>query len=105
MAGADARPRARYARRAVSEGELTRLIAEGLYLVLYVSAPVLAAALVIGLTVSVLSAATQVQEQSLTFVPKLVGVSLVLALAGSWMAGQLVGFTGSLWRAIPALVP
>lgn len=90
---------------AMDAGELTRLISEGLYLVLWVSAPVLAAALIIGLSVGALSAATQVQEQSLTFVPKLVGVSLVLALAGSWMAAQLVGFTDSLWRAIPALVP
>lgn len=83
---------------------LTRLIAESLYLVLYVSAPVLAVAMVVGLVVSVLSAATQVQDQSLAFVPKLVAVSLVLALSGGWMAGELVGFTDHLWRAIPALV-
>ncbi len=89
----------------MTPGELTRLSVESLYLVLWVSAPVLAVALGIGLVVSVLSAATQVQEQSLTFVPKLVGVSLVLALAGGWMAGQLVGFTDHLFRAIPALVP
>ena len=88
----------------MSPGELTRLIAESLYLVLYVSAPVLGAALVVGLAVAVLSAATQVQEQSLAFVPKLVAVSLVLALGGGWMAGELIGFTGDLWRAIPALV-
>ncbi|MEZ4335384.1 MAG: type III secretion system export apparatus subunit SctS [Sandaracinaceae bacterium] len=85
--------------------ELTRLTAESLYLVLWVSAPVLAAAVLIGLTVSVLSAATQVQEQSLSFVPKLVGVSLVLAAAGGWMAAQLVGFTDQLWTALPTLVP
>lgn len=88
----------------MSPGELTRLIAESLYLVLYVSAPVLGAALVVGLAVAVLSAATQVQEQSLAFVPKLVAVSLVLVLGGGWMAGELIGFTGDLWRAIPALV-
>ncbi|MCB9597114.1 MAG: type III secretion system export apparatus subunit SctS [Sandaracinaceae bacterium] len=85
--------------------ELSRLTAETLYLVLWVSAPALVAAIVIGLTVSVLSATTQVQEQSLSFVPKLVGVSLVLAAAGGWMAGQLVGFTDQLWTAIPTLVP
>lgn len=89
----------------MSPGELTRLIAESLYLVLYVSAPVLGAALVVGLVVSTLSAATQVQEPSLAFVPKLVAVSLVLALAGGWMAAELVRFTDHLWRAIPALVP
>jgi flagellar biosynthetic protein FliQ len=84
--------------------ELSRLITESLYLVLWVSAPALGVALVVGLVVAVLSAATQVQEQSLTFVPKLVGVALVLAVTGGWMAGRLVGFTEQLWRAIPALV-
>lgn len=88
----------------MTQPELSRLIAESLYLVLWVSAPALGVALVVGLVVAVLSAATQVQEQSLTFVPKLVGVSLVLAVAGGWMASQLVGFTDQLWRAIPTLV-
>ncbi len=88
----------------MSIDELTRLIAESLYLVLWVSAPALVAALVIGLLVAVLSAATQVQEQSLTFVPKLVGVALVLVFAGSWMAGELVAFTDQLWTSIPILV-
>lgn len=88
----------------MSPDELTRLIVESLYLVLWVSAPVLGVALVIGLVVAVLSAATQIQEPSLAFVPKLVGVALVLAVAGSWMASQLVSFTDQLFRAIPALV-
>lgn len=85
--------------------ELTRLAAESLYLALWVSAPALGAALVVGTVIAMLSAATQVQEQSLSFVPKLVGVSLVLAAAGGWMASQLVGFTDQLWTAIPTLVP
>jgi flagellar biosynthetic protein FliQ len=77
----------------MNAAELTRLISESLYLVLLLSAPVLLAAVVIGGVIGVLSAATQVQEQSLAFVPKLVGVSLVLALFGGWMAAELVGFT------------
>lgn len=88
----------------MSIDELTRLVAESLYLVLWVSAPALAVALGIGTVVAVLSAATQIQEQSLTFVPKLVGVALVLVFAGSWMAAELVGFTDQLWTSIPALV-
>lgn len=88
----------------MSTSELTHLVAQSLYLVLWVSAPALVVALAIGLTVAVLSTATQVQEQSLSFVPKLVGVALALALAGGWMATQLVGFTEQLWRAIPSLV-
>ena len=88
----------------MSLDELTRLTSETLYLVLLISAPALATALVIGALAAVLSAATQVQEQTLTFVPKLVGVSLVLAAAGGWMASQLIRFTDQLWTAIPALV-
>lgn len=89
----------------MSIDELTRLIGESLYLVLWVSAPALIAALLIGTLVAVLSAATQVQEQSLTFVPKLVGVAVVLVFAGGWMASELVVFTDQLWTSIPTLVP
>lgn len=88
----------------MNAADLSRLIAESLYLVLWVSAPALVVAMVTGLTVAVLSAATQVQEQSLTFVPKVALVSLTLALVGGWMASQLVGFTEQLWRSIPGLV-
>lgn len=84
--------------------ELTRLTAETLYLVLLVSTPVLAVSLAIGLVVGLLQAATQVQEQTLAFVPKLVGVGLTLALAGAWMGGLLLRFTDHLWRALPHLV-
>lgn len=89
----------------MSAEDLTRLIAESLYLVLYVSAPVLAAALLVGLVVSMLSAVTQAHDHSLAFVPKLVAVSAVLALAGGWMATELLQFTEQLWRELPALVP
>ena len=84
--------------------ELTRLAAEGLYLVLLVSAPALLVSLVVGLAVGLLQAVTQVQEQTLSFVPKLVGVALALALGGAWMAGELVRFTQGLWSAIPTLI-
>lgn len=85
--------------------ELTRLTAETLYLVLLVSAPVLGVSLLVGLTVGLLQAVTQVQEQTLSFVPKLLGVGVALAVAGGWMGGQLIRFTDHLWRAIPVLVP
>ncbi len=84
--------------------ELTRLIAETLYLVLLVSAPALLVSLAVGLVVGVLQAATQVQEQTLSFVPKLVAVAAALAIFGGWMGSELVRFTDALWRAIPTLV-
>ncbi len=59
---------------------------------LMVSLPILATTLFLGVLVSVFQAITQVQEMTLTFVPKLIGVGLVLALLGSWMLTTLVGF-------------
>lgn len=84
--------------------ELTRLTAETLYLVLLVSGPVLVVSLAVGLTVGLLQAVTQVQEQTLSFVPKLVAVALALAIGGGWMGGELVRFTKRLWTALPTLV-
>jgi len=74
---------------------------QALFLVLAVSAPVLLAALVVGLIVSVLQAATQIQEQTLSFVPKVVAVALALAMSASWMGGQLTRFATALWASIP----
>ena len=89
----------------MASAELTRLAAESLYLVLLVSAPTLGVALVVGFALGLLQAVTQVQEQTLAFVPKLVAVALVLAVTGTWMSGEIVRFTDTLWRAIPQLVP
>jgi len=85
--------------------DLARLSAETLYLVLLVSAPALIVSLLVGFGIGLLQAVTQVQEQTLSFVPKLVAVGLVLALGGGWMGAQLLRFTETLWSAIPDLVP
>ena len=66
---------------------------QGIQVALMVSLPILAVTLFLGLMVSVFQAITQVQEMTLTFVPKLIGVGLVLALMGSWMLNTLVRFT------------
>jgi len=85
--------------------DLARLSAETLYLVLLVSAPALLVSLVVGFGIGLLQAVTQVQEQTLSFVPTRVAVGLVLALGGGWMGAQLLRFTETLWSAIPDLVP
>ena len=66
--------------------------------------PVLAVALVVGVAISLLQAVTQVQEMTLTFVPKLAGITLVLLVMGHWMMTQLVDFTRELFLDIPRLV-
>ena len=85
--------------------ELGRLAAEALYLVLLVSAPALLVSLAVGLSVGLLQAVTQVQEQTLSFVPKLAGVAIALVVAGGWMGAQLIRFTSRLWESLPLLFP
>jgi len=73
-------------------------------LTLTISAPVLLTALIIGLLVSIFQAATQINEQTLSFIPKLVGMFGVLILAGPWMVGLMVDFIQRLFSNIPWMV-
>ena len=70
---------------------------QAVYLVLKASAPMLIASLVVGLIVSVLQTVTSIQEQTLSFVPKLIAVFLVLILAGSWILNSLKEYTVELF--------
>ncbi len=74
---------------------------QALALVLLVSGPVLLAAVVVGLLFGVLQAATQIQEQTISFVTKVVAVALVLAVTAPWMGSQLTRFANAVWSAIP----
>jgi flagellar biosynthesis protein FliQ len=71
---------------------------------LKLSAPILVTALVIGFTVSLFQSMTQIQEFTLAFVPKLVGVGLALLLSGGWMLQTLIDFTQDLFAMIPTLL-
>jgi flagellar biosynthetic protein FliQ len=81
-----------------------RLTREGLYLMLLVSAPVLLVSMLVGLVVGVLQAATQVQDQTVAFVPKLVAAFVTLAILGPWIGAQLVRFTQVVFEAFPLVV-
>lgn len=77
---------------------------QALELTLVVAAPLLLAALVTGLLVSIFQAATQINEMTLSFIPKLLVMFVVLVLAGPWMLVQLVDYTRLLFSGIPSLV-
>jgi len=77
---------------------------EALVMLLMVSAPVLGAALLVGLLVSLFQAVTQIHEATLAFVPKLVAVIAVFAIAGPWMLTMLVEYIRRMLEAIPASV-
>lgn len=67
------------------------------------SAPILLVTLAVGFGISLLQAVTQIQEVTLTFVPKLAAVALVILLAGNWMLAEIVAFTTQLYEMIPRL--
>jgi flagellar biosynthetic protein FliQ len=77
---------------------------EALQVTLMISAPMLLVALGVGLLVSIFQAATQINESTLSFIPKLVAVFLTLALAGSWMLAQLTDYTRQLFISLPTMV-
>lgn len=70
---------------------------QALFLIIKTAAPVLLVSLIIGLTISIFQTVTSIQEQTLTFVPKIVGVFLTLMLIGAWMLNNLSGFMTDLW--------
>ncbi len=80
-----------------------RLMQEGIWLVFKLCAPVLGAALIIGLIVAIFQATTSIQEQTLTFLPKLIAILLVLALLGGWMFSSMQEYTIRLFEEIPNL--
>jgi flagellar biosynthetic protein FliQ len=80
------------------------LAKQTLFLVLILTGPPVMTALLVGLTISILQATTQIQEQTLTFVPKLVGVVAILAISGPWMLAQLLAFASSIYEAFPMYV-
>ena len=77
---------------------------QSLYTLLMVAAPVLLTVLAVGLVVSVFQAATQIHEQTLSFVPKIVAAVAVLAIAGPWMLTSLVEFLQRTLQSIPTVV-
>ena len=80
------------------------LFAQLLWKAVAVSSPLLLTVLAVGLAVSIFQVVTQIQEMSLTFIPKLLASVAVLVLVGPWMLGQLVAYSSDLIRAIPRLV-
>jgi len=78
------------------------LLRQMLWISIMLSAPVLITALVVGLVIGLLQAVTSIQEQTLTFVPKIVALALVLALLGGWMLRILVGYSAELFGNLPS---
>jgi flagellar biosynthetic protein FliQ len=85
----------------MSIGDVVVILREGIWETLRLAGPLLLSALAIGLIVAILQAATSIQEQTLTFVPKLFVILGALALLGGWMFTSLGEYTAELFRRIP----
>ena len=87
----------------MNEATVATIASQAMAVTVKVSAPVLIAALTVGVIVSVLQAATQIQEMTLTFVPKVLAIAAVLLFAGPWMMRTMTGFARQLFAMLPAL--
>lgn len=88
----------------MSQDQVSGIVVQAMEVALKVALPVLLTGLIIGLVVSIFQAVTQIQEQTLSFIPKILGLVVVVVVAGPWMLSQLLTWTQELWGSIPTLV-
>jgi flagellar biosynthetic protein FliQ len=88
----------------MDQNTAVNLATQAMTLAMEVGGPLLLVGLAVGLVVSLFQAVTQIQEQTLSFIPKIVGVALVIIVLGPWMLNQLVSYTQNLFHSIPGLV-
>ncbi len=87
----------------MDQSQVMEVASKAMWVTLEVSMPILGVTLVVGLLVSIFQAVTQLQEPTLTFIPKVLAVVVVIVIAGPWMLNTMLGFTIDLWGLIPAL--
>jgi flagellar biosynthesis protein FliQ len=88
----------------MSETDVLHIAQQAIVITLKLSAPILIVSLVIGVIISLFQAVTSVQEMTLSFVPKLAGIAVVIVVSGSWMLQQLTTYATELFNMIPRLV-
>jgi flagellar biosynthesis protein FliQ len=88
----------------VTDTQVLQIAVQAMAVAAKLCAPVLGVSLVIGLAISLIQAVTQIQEATLTFVPKLLAIAVVLVFAGNWMLQTLMDFTRAMFNLIPQLL-
>jgi len=88
----------------MNEDVVLQIGRDALFLIVYLAAPLLLSALAVGLMVGVLQAATQIQEQTLSFIPKLMALVVALVVMGPWLLQLWVSFTQGLFMQIPGII-
>jgi len=88
----------------MTQSALIDLTRHAMLVALELSMPVLVVSLIVGMLVSLFQAITQIQEMTLTFVPKIIAVVIVFVVLGPWMLSLIVGFTSSMLSGVPSLL-
>lgn len=88
----------------MTENEAVNLLAKAIFVATELALPILIVSLVVGVSISLVQAVTQVQEMTLTFVPKLAAIAVVIVVSGRWMISELVDYTEELFAMLPTLV-
>ncbi len=88
----------------MNQDTIVNLATQAMTLGFEVAGPILLVGLVIGLAVSLFQAVTQIQEQSLSFIPKIIGLAVLIVVLGPWMMDKLVNYAVNLYMSIPSLV-
>jgi len=88
----------------MNQDTVVSIVTQAMEVGLKISLPILLVGLIVGLVISVFQAVTQIQEQTLSFIPKVAGLAVVLVVGGPWMLGQLLNWTEGLYASIPKLV-
>ena len=78
--------------------QVTQIMGEAIFMIITISAPLLITSLVVGLIVSIFQTVTSIHEQTLTFVPKIISVFLLLMLLGNWMITEITDYITLLWH-------
>ena len=88
----------------MNQDTVINLATQAMMLALKIAGPVLLLGLIVGLLVSIFQAVTSIQEQSLSFIPKIIGVAVLIVVLGPWMLNQLVSYAQNLYLSIPSLL-
>ena len=88
----------------MNQDQVVNLATQAMTLAVEVAGPLLLVGLIVGIVISLFQAVTQIQEQSLSFIPKIIGVAVLIVVLGPWMLGQLVSYTENLYRSIPSML-
>jgi flagellar biosynthetic protein FliQ len=88
----------------MNQDTVINLATQAMTVAVEVAGPMLLAGLVIGLVISIFQAVTSIQEQTLTFIPKIIALAVIIVVLGPWMLRQIVDYTDNLYQSIPTLI-